>query len=395
MRSRLTVHSKIKIVIIQSRICVGGPAAHTEILAKYLNPANFEVRLISGALETGELSRIDDLKRQGIHVTTLPEMEREIAFWRDLRAVVSLFRILKQERPHIVHTHNAKAGAVGRVAAWLAGVPIIIHTFHGHVFHSYFGKWKTRFFILLERLLAQITTAVIVISRSQQTDLVPRYKIAGPGKTFLIPLGFELERFLKHKKHNYLKQELGLPPATPLLGIVGRLVPIKNHSLLLQVLRQLKLAGNPLHLAIIGDGELRQQLEREVSDLKLGASVHFLSWRLDMEFVYAGIDILVLTSLNEGTPVTIIEAMAAGVPIVATAVGGVPDLIRDGETGFLCAPNDVGQMTERIQHLLQHPELRLSVVENARKAVQQHYGHHRLQQKMEHFYARWVAAYLP
>ncbi|MCI0514059.1 glycosyltransferase family 4 protein [candidate division KSB1 bacterium] len=383
------MQSKIKIVIIQSRLCVGGPAAHTEILAKYLNPAKFEVQLISGALETGELSRIDDLKHQGIHVTTLPEMEREISFWRDLRSVARLFRILKQERPHLVHTHTAKAGAVGRVAAWLAGVPVIIHTFHGHVFHSYFGKWKTWFFILLERVLAQITTAIIVISRSQQTDLVHRYRIARAEKIFLIPLGFELERFLKQKKHNYLKEALRVPAATPLLGIIGRLVPIKNHSLLLAVLQQFKLAGTPLHLAIVGDGELRPQLEQEVRNLGLEAWVSFLGWRLDTEFVYAGIDLLVLASLNEGTPVTIIEAMAAGVPVVATAVGGVPDLIRDAETGFLCAPNHVGEMLVRIQYVLQHHELSLSVIENARKSAFQHYSQHRLKQEMERFYSRW------
>lgn len=377
---------KIKVLRIQSRICVGGPAIHSELLSKYLDQNRFETILVGGALETGEKSRISLLREQGIPVTTIPEMGRALSFWRDFKAMIKLYRFIRQVKPDIVHTHTAKAGAVGRLAAWLAGVPVIIHTFHGHVFRGYFGFLKTQFFILMERLLARISSQIVVISPAQFKDIVEIFKIAPGNKTSIIPLGFELDRFLSLRKNNSLRNWLNLPDDVFLLGIIGRLVPIKNHLLAIQALKRLLQTGVPAYLCVVGDGELRAKLERHVNQYGLGAFVHFLGWRLDIENIYAGIDALLLTSQNEGTPVAIIEAMASGVPVVATNVGGVGDLIQDQITGMLCPPNDFDSLVTKIRQIFESNPLRERLTVNAKSLVSGIYAYKRLVTDIETLY---------
>jgi len=379
-------NSKIRVLRIQSRICVGGPAIHTELLSKYLDNKRFDTILVGGALEAGEKSRIPLLREQGISVTTIPEMGRELSFWRDLRAIIKLYRLIKQEKPDIVHTHTAKAGAVGRLAAWLARVPVIVHTFHGHVFRGYFGFLKTKFFILMERLLAKISSQIVVISPAQFKDMVEIFKIAPGNKTRIIPLGFELERFLSLRKNNSLREWLNLPEKSFLLGIIGRLVPIKNHEMALQAVNRLRQTGVPAHLCVVGDGELRAKLERHVHQNGLGAFVHFLGWRLDIENIYAGIDALLLTSQNEGTPVAIIEAMASGVPVVATNGGGVGDLIQDQITGMLSPPNDYDSLVTKIRQIFESNPLRERLTVNAKSFVSGIYAYKRLVTDIETLY---------
>lgn len=388
----MKMKDKIKIIIIQSRICVGGPAVHTGILMKYLDPERFQPILIGGALQTSEMSRVNELKNKGLSVIIIDEMGRDISLWRDIKSVFKLYRIIKRERPLIVDTHTAKAGAIGRIAAFLAGVPIIIHTFHGHVFHDYFGKIKTDLFIILERLLARISTCIIVISPNQKFDIVEKYKIVIPEKVVLIRYGFELERFLYLKKNHQLKQELSLNEHDFLIGIVGRLVPIKNHEMILQVLLQLHRQAIKAHLCIVGDGELRQKLISSVKEKKITKYVHFLGWRLDIKTIYAGIDVLALTSLNEGTPFTIIEAMASQIPVIATSVGGVTNLINDGKTGFLCDVNNTTEMREKIKQLWLDSNLKQEIIQNAQKAVAQTYHYSRLIYEIETLYKNLIRA---
>lgn len=383
--------SKIKVLRIQSRICVGGPAVHTEILARYLDTDKYDTILVGGALEEGEKSRIPLLRKQGINVTTIPQMGRELSPVRDLSAIVKLYRLIREIKPDIVHTHTAKAGAIGRIAARLAGVPIIIHTFHGHVFRHYFGKLKTRFFQILERVLALISTRIVVISPAQFHDIVDVFKIAPAKKTQVIRLGFELERFLFLEKNDLLKESLNLSEDTFLLGIIGRLVPIKNHEMALRVLALLHKKRVPAHLCIVGDGELRELLEQHVKEMELVPFVHFLGWRLDVENIYAGIDTLILTSLNEGTPVAIVEAMASQVPVVATNVGGVRDLIVDQETGMLCPPNDSPVMVSKIQQIYESKSLRERLVKNAREFAIKTYSYKRLVSEIEALYVTLLA----
>lgn len=382
---------KIKIIRIQSRICIGGPSIHSEILSKYLNPERFNTILIGGALDEGEKGRVEELKRKSIQIRIIEEMGREISLWSDFKALVKLYRIIRQEKPDIVHTHTAKAGAIGRLASWLAGVPIIIHTFHGHVFHHYFGKIKTRFFIQFERWLSIITTRIIVISDSQKYDIVTKFRIAPEKKVITIPLGLELERFLLINNDNFdLKNELTIPKQEFLVSIIGRIVPIKNHELLLKAIKLLRDQQFPVHLCVVGDGELRNQLIASARDKNILKYVHFTGWRLDMEKIYSGIDLLALSSFNEGTPVAIIEAMASQVPVVATAVGGVPDLIVHGETGLLSASNDANDFAEKIKQILMNPELKFQIIQKARKSVEQKYHYKRLINDIQKFYEKLI-----
>ncbi len=382
---------KLKIIRIQSRICIGGPSIHSEILSKYLDPERFETILIGGALDDGEKGRVEDLRRQSIQITTIAEMGREISLWSDIKALMKLYQIIHREKPDIVHTHTAKAGAIGRIAAWLAGVPVIIHTFHGHVFHHYFGKLKTWLFIQFERWLAKITTCIIVISRSQKYDIVTKFRITNKKKVITIPLGLELERFLLINKDTFhLKNEFGISRNEFLIGIVGRIVPIKNHELLLKVIKLLREQQFPVHLCIVGDGELRNELIQSAREKNILNYTHFTGWRLDMENIYSGMDLLALSSLNEGTPVAIIEAMASQVPVVATAVGGVPDLISDCETGFLSAPNDANDLAEKIRQILVNPEMTTKIIKKARKSVEKNYHYRRLIKDIQNLYEKSI-----
>ncbi|MBN2089078.1 glycosyltransferase family 4 protein [candidate division KSB1 bacterium] len=384
------MEKKIKILQIQSRICIGGPAIHTEILCKYINPDRFESILVGGALEKGEQSRIEVLKQQGIRVEIMEKMGRKLSVFNDLYSVYWLYRFIKSERPQIVNTHTAKAGAVGRIAAWLARVPVIIHTFHGHVFYGYFNKWKTAFYLFLERFLAKISTQIIVISRSQYEDIVLKFKIAPEHKVTLIPLGIELERFLKIKKIDILKKQLNLKPDAYLLAIIGRMVPVKNHLMSLLVLRKLIDENLPVHLLMVGHGELFDEIQLKTKELNLEEYVHFSGWSLDIENTYAGIDALLLTSLNEGTPITLLEAMASGVPVIATAVGGVTDLISDDQSGYLCEVNNIDEMVLKIKKVLFDPGMTQQIIANAKSNVQNRFSYQRLIGEVEDFYSNFI-----
>lgn len=332
--------SKIKVIRIIARLNIGGPAIHTVLLTRHLNPARFESLLLAGLESAHEGSMQNWAAQQGVAPIIFAELGREINPLADLKMVVKLYRFFRREKPLIVHTHTAKAGFVGRLAARLAGVPVVVHTFHGHVFHSYFGPLKTRLFIVIEQLLARLTDRIITISPRQRQEILD-FKIASPDKILIIPLGFDLSRFLTADSlRGQLRAELAIAPDTRLVGIVARLTAVKNHRLFIQAAARVRASFPGAQFLIIGDGELRAELERQASALGLNESVKFLGWRSDLPAIYADLDLVVLTSNNEGTPVSLIEAQASARPVVATAVGGVPDIVLDGQTGFLAPPND-------------------------------------------------------
>ncbi|MDZ7724831.1 MAG: glycosyltransferase [candidate division KSB1 bacterium] len=378
----MPVSRAIKIIRIQSRICIGGPALHTEILSRHLSNERYQTLLISGAIDSNESSKIKDFKQKGIPVCVIPEMKRVSNPIDDIMAIYKCFKIIRKKKPNIVHTHTAKAGTVGRLAAWLAGVPLIYHTFHGHTFHSYFSKPVTAVFLLIERVLARLSTAVIAISPSQLDELVNRYHIAPKQHFRMIRLGLELEPFKNLKRRNSLKKRLGLDPDSCLLGIVGRLVPIKNIEMALKVTSQLE---SRYHLCVIGDGPERNTLEIRSKELGLENRVHFMGWIEDITGIYAEIDALLLTSNNEGTPVAVIEAMAASIPVIATEVGGVPDLVKHEFNGYLCASQDVVSMSGFVRDVCQDRSHTLQICENARRFVSQYYAAHRLPERYRAF----------
>jgi glycosyltransferase involved in cell wall biosynthesis len=378
--------SKIKIIRVIARLNVGGPAIHTVLLAKQLNSERFETILITGTEGIGEGSMRAWAEAQGVRPLIIPELGREINLVADLKVLFALYRLFRQERPDIVDTHTAKAGFVGRLAAWLAGTPVVVHTFHGHIFHSYFSPLKTRLFILIEQILAHLSTRIITISPRQRQEIL-NFGIASPHKILIIPLGFDLEPFLScESQRGQLRRELSLSVETKLVGIVARLTGIKNHQLFFEAASLIHQHCQNVHFVVVGDGELRAKLEQKVADLNLGQVVHFLGWRQDLPIIYADLDLVMLTSLNEGTPTTLIEAQAAGCPVVATTVGGVPDIVIDGETGYLVPPNNAGALAQAALTILEgNPQV---MGQAGRRLVQEKFTAQRLARDMEILYTQ-------
>jgi glycosyltransferase involved in cell wall biosynthesis len=248
-------------------------------------------------------------------------------------------------------------------------VPIIIHTFHGHVFHSYFGYLKTKFYIFLERYLASKSSAIIAISKLQKDELIDDFKICSPDKMHVIPLGFDLEKFQSNVDLNrdLFRKEFGLLDEEIAIGIVGRLTPIKNHTFFLKAIQNIQnKTSNKFKVFIIGDGEDKEYIQNLANEFHLKNNlsdqenplIYFTSWRKDMDVVYAGLDIVALTSLNEGTPVTLIEAQAANKPIVSTNVGGVLDVVLEGITANTCSREDINSFSKNLSDLIDNNYLR-------------------------------------
>jgi len=379
---------KIKVTRIIARLNVGGPAVHIINLMAALNSARFENYLIVGSPgpDEGDMSYL--AAQKGITPLIIPELGRELSPLRDVQTVLNLVRTLRRQRPHIVETHTAKAGAVGRLAARLAGVPVIIHVFHGHVFHSYFGLVKTRLFIGIERALARLTDRIITISPAQRHDIAQVYRIALLEKVLMIPLGLDLQPFATAKQAHFghFRTALGIPTDVPLVGFVGRLTGVKNPSLFVKAAQRVVQRIPQACFVFVGDGELRPGLEKQVGALGLTQQVIFTGWQADMPAVYADLDLLALTSLNEGTPVTVIESLATGTPVVATAVGGVPDVVMDQQTGLLVPSGDADALAQAVVGLLRAPEHARALALEGQQNVLAHFGLARLVNDMESLY---------
>jgi glycosyltransferase involved in cell wall biosynthesis len=380
--------SAIRITRVIARLNIGGPAVHIANLMAGLDPDRFESRLVIGQPGPGEGDMGYLVPADAVHLTVIPELGRSLSPVRDLRTLFRLVAILRRQRPHIVETHTAKAGFVGRLAAWLAGVPIVLHVFHGHVFYGYFGPLQTRTFIHIERALARLTDRVITISPAQRHDIVHVYHIAPPQKVLVVPLGLELGPLVaaRQKDDGRFRAGLGIPADVPLVGYVGRLAAVKNPSLWVGVACRVLQRVPQARFVLVGDGELRPDVERQIADLGLAGRVILAGWQRDMPSVYAALDVLTLTSLNEGTSVTAIEALAAGVPVVATAVGGMADVVADGRTGLLAPSGDVTALSAAVAGLLQAPERGWSLAQAGQRDVTARFGIERLVRDMESLY---------
>jgi len=337
-----------RVMHVIARLNVGGAALHVMLLAAHLPAPAYENLLVCGVVGDNEADMGYVAAEKGVPVTIIRELGRELSLTGDLLTLFKLWRLMRRFRPDIVHTNTAKAGFVGRVAARLAGVPVVIHTFHGHVFHGYFSPRKTRFFILLEQLCARLSTRIIAPSAELKRQITDKYHICAPDQVVVIGVGLDLARLAALPRHiGTFRAEHGIPAEVPLVGIVGRLVAIKNHDLFLQAAAQVVHRTN-VHFVLIGDGERRAELTTLVAALGLSERVTFAGWITDVAPVYSAIDVLVLSSINEGVPISVIEAMAAGVPVVATGVGGVPDLIPDACYGAVVPLHDPTAMADAI-----------------------------------------------
>jgi glycosyltransferase involved in cell wall biosynthesis len=380
---------RIHITRIIARLNVGGPAVHIAGLMAGLDPAHYRNHLIVGCPgpDEGDMSYL--FEQEGLSPpTVIPELGRSVSPVRDLRTVAKLVPTLRRQKPQIVETHTAKAGFVGRLAARLAGVPVVLHVFHGHVFYGYFGRAQTCVYVGIERLLARLSDRIVTISASQQHDMVHVYRIAPPDKVVVVPLGFDLTAFAEAKRRagGRLRAALGVAADVPLVGLVGRLTAVKNPALFVEAALRVLECVPCAHFCLVGDGELRPEVESKIVALGLAERVHLAGWQRDMPAVYAALDLLALTSLNEGTPVTAIEALAAGVPVVATAVGGVPDVVQDGVTGMLVPAGSAEALAVAIAALLADPASRQKLASAGQRDVLARFGRARLISDMDALY---------
>jgi glycosyltransferase involved in cell wall biosynthesis len=340
---------------------MGGPALHVAYLTAGLAERGYETTLVAGRLAPGEDSMAFVADELGIEVERIDELHREISPVRDALAIARLARLIRRVRPHILHTHTAKAGAVGRLAALIAGdarPPIVVHTFHGHVLRGYFDPLRTAGFRALERWLARSSTALVAVSPQVRDDLValgvaPRERFA------VVRLGIELEKRVAAEQdgRGESRRILGIGPDRFAIGWIGRMTGVKRTQDVLRAFRCLRDRGVDACLCMIGDGPDRPAVERYAHELGIMRDTLFLGYQEDVAPFYAAFDAMILPSINEGTPVSAIEALAAGRPVVATRVGGVPDVVREGEDGFLVDPGDVDALADRLARLAADPAL--------------------------------------
>jgi glycosyltransferase involved in cell wall biosynthesis len=375
-----------RVLRLITRLNVGGPARQALLLTRHLS-GEFPTTLAAGRPTSSE----GELRDAAVHVSYVP-LVRPLRPDMDMRAIVAVRQLLLNTRPALLHSHMAKAGTVGRTASRLVTPrPRTIHTFHGHVLEGYFAAPLRRAFIEVERALARHTDVLIAVS-PQIRDALLDLGIGSPRQYRVIPLGLDLSSCLAVRgPSGKLRAELGLEGEVPLIGIVGRLVPIKDHETLLLAMQSLP----GVHLAILGDGELRLRLEGRAAALGLADRVHFLGWWIDVASAVADLDVVVLTSRNEGTPVSLIEASAAGRPVVATDVGGVPAVVRHGRTGLLVAPGDCTEIAVAIRRLLADRGFRDQMGRAARADVSERFGEARLVADIRALYQDLTARPVP
>ena len=380
---------KIKILRIINRFNIGGPTYNATFLTGFLSD-QFETLLVGGLPEKGEADSLHILEEYGVKATLLPEMKRKPNFYSDKKALKKLKEIINEYKPDIVHTHASKAGALGRKAAFDCSVPIVLHTFHGHVFHSYFGKVKTRLFRFIEQQLAKRSTGIIAISEIQKKELTETYKICSKSKVRVIPLGFDLEKFRENKIENRkkIRDQYGLNDDDVVIAIIGRLAPIKNHDFFLDVVRKVsKSRKKNIVFLIVGDGELRDTISKNVDQMKQeGIDIRMTSWVKNINEFNAGMDIICLTSNNEGTPVSLIEAQASGVPVISTDVGGVKNIVNDEKTGFVIKIGDIDTYVLKMMLLIDDKNLRNQFSERGWEHVGNKYNYKNLADNMEKYY---------
>ncbi len=387
-----------RILRIINRFNLGGPIYNAAYLTKYLSP-EYETLLIGGEKNDDEDSSEFILKQLGVNYLKIDEMQRSINAFQDIKAYNRIKKIIKEFKPDIVHTHASKSGMLGRKAAFSCKVPVVVHTFHGHVFHSYFNPIKTSAFIKIEQHLAKKTTGIIAISDIQKIELSEKYKIADKSKFTVIPLGFDLLRFKENQfeKREKFRRENNLDDNEIAIGIVGRLVPIKNHSLFIEAFAKVKQStGKKLRGFIIGDGQCRKDIENLAHSLNLVISpngtttlkpdIRFSSWIHKIDYAYAGLDIVALTSNNEGTPVSLIEAQAAGKPIVSTNVGGISNIVIPNETALLSESGDYKAFAENLKKMILKPELRIEMSGKGYNFVDKKFNYSRLVDDTAMFY---------
>lgn len=364
---------------------------------------DFETMLVIGGKDDHEQDAIHLTKDLGIQPVVVNEMRRDIHPLQDGIAYQKIKSLIEEYKPDVVHTHAAKAGVIGRLAAEACNVPVIVHTFHGHVFHSYFNKWQTNMFIHIERYLAKKSTGIVAISESQKHELANVYKICPEEKLEIIPLGLDLDKFRTDQsaKRAKFRSTYKLADDEIAIGVIGRIVPVKNHSLFVAAAKKLlEKTDRKVRLIVIGDGDMRPQMEEEFRAAGIDyayfpeenrdATAICTSWLTAMDEVLAGLDIIALTSHNEGTPVSLIEAQAAAKPVVSTNVGGVSDVVMHNQCGYVTRPGEADEFAEGLLKLVESADQREKFGQFGRDFVQSKYSYQRLVRDMSSYYKRLI-----
>lgn len=392
----------IKVLRIINRFNLGGPTFNVAYLSKYMSKP-FETRLIGGMKDDSEASSDFILNSVGLTPEYIPNMKRAISPKHDRIAYKHIAKIIQEYKPDIVHTHASKAGTLGRLAAMNNNVPIVLHTFHGHVFHSYFGKLQTLVYKTIERFLAKNSTRIIAISEKQKAELGTEHNICPSDKIEVIPLGFDLSRFTENQeaKREKFRKQYGLTSDEIVVSIVGRLVPVKNHAFFLEAISKLPAEiASKAKFIIVGDGESKEEIIAQTEALNLAykwceqpqenTQVLFTSWIKEVDEVVAGSDIICLTSLNEGTPVSLIEAQAGSKPVISTRVGGIKDIVIENESALLTETNETELFAKHLSKLISDKELRIRMGAKGRKHVLEKYSYQRLVKDMEQLYLKLI-----
>lgn len=394
------VSQPVRVVRIITRLNVGGPSIQAINLSRELRQDGFETCLVHGHLAEGEGDMTTFLPADDLETVYVDDLVRSVSPLQDFRAFVQIYRVLSRWQPEVVHTHQAKAGAVGRLATLLYNwrrrpdrPARLVHTYHGHVFEGYFGAPSTRVFLFIERWLARRTHRLVAISEQVKQDLLHTYSVAREAQVTIIPLGFDLDRLLgvHAADRQVARAELQVPGDAIVVTTVGRLTEIKQHTLFLEMAIRLARQSDRFVFLIVGDGELRSALEVRAAELGIADRTRFLGWRGDLQTIYGATDVFVLTSRNEGTPVALIEAMAAGVASVSTDVGGVRDVITGPDVGCLVPFGNPAALADAVWSLANDSARRGEVGMAARASVRERYHGGRLRRDITILYRELVA----
>ena len=384
---------KIKVIHVITRMDRGGSAQNTLLTCLGLTE-RYELVLVHGLSSESKMTDwekqsvrrgIEEAKDHGVRVVPLPSLVRRINLLQDLRAFFSLWRLIVQERPLIVHTHTSKPGIIGRWAAKMASVPIIVHTPHGHVFYGHFGPLASRFFLVIERFTASNTDRMVALTEGERNDYIV-FSVCNPDRIVTIHSGVEIERYMAAKVNTEdKKKSLGLNPRGLVVGTVGWLLPVKGPMYLLKAMARIWQSHPEITLVFVGKGDLEDDLRTEAFRMGVSEKVAFLGWRDDIPEIMQILDIFVLPSLNEGMGRVLVEAMAAGKPVVASKVGGVPDLVSQGENGLLVQAADANGLAGGIESLLANPKKRKEMGTKGKKMAIK-YGSDSMVQKIDQLY---------
>ncbi|MDQ3085977.1 MAG: glycosyltransferase [Actinomycetota bacterium] len=385
----------IRVLRVIARLNMGGPAIHVANLAAGLETRGYHTTLVAGSLARGEDSMAFLAERLGVTVVSVAELQREVSVLHDARSVLRVAELIRDERPHVLHTHTAKAGAIARAAALLAvgaRPPVVLHTFHGHVLKGYFDAGRTAFFRQVERTLARASDVLVAVSPEVRDELV-ELGVAPLEKFVVIRLGIPLEERLGDPTADSDYRRLyGIPKDAFVVGWVGRMTGIKDTGAVVDIVRAVRERGVNAVLCMVGDGPDREGLEQLAHKLGIARYCYFVGYQSDVAGYYRLFDAFLLPSVNEGTPVSAIESLASGTPVVANRVGGVPDVVRDGVDGFLVEPGDVDAAAARLAELAADPALRSRLGESGRARVLERYSVERLVDDVDRLYRSLLAS---